>query len=370
MSEKLYDHDLELLRIGVIGIGWAGQQHIEAYQKTPGVEVVALAGMEDEVLQQLSLKHGVKATYKTWEDMLTSEDLDAVSVAVPTFLHAPIAMAALEIGIHVLSEKPIALNSLEGERMVEAARKSKRVLEVVFNHRYRGDVQKLRQIIVSGQLGETYYAKAAWLRRSGIPNLGSWFTNKKFSGGGPLLDLGVHVLDYSLFLLGEPEVLAVSAVTYAKFGPFGKGNGKTYSLSKDESFAYEVEDLAAVFLRLSSGKTLILETAWASYRGEQETMNFSVYGTDGGADLTVNMEGQNTQQKLLVYKDKAGINSDYEPETEKNFGHQKVIEEFVEHIRGGVRVWEKNDGSLALKRAKILDACYESAKLNKEIEVK
>src|SRR5205814_2020496 len=106
--------------------------------------------------------------------------------------------------LHVLSEKPLARNGAEGLEMVEAARKAGRVLDVAFNHRRRGDIQKLKKIIDDGGLGRTYYAKGSWLRRSGIPTLGSWFTNPELAGGGPLADIGVHVLDYSLYLLGEP----------------------------------------------------------------------------------------------------------------------------------------------------------------------
>ena len=146
-----------------------------------------------------------------------------VSIATPTALHAPIAIAALEAGLHVLSEKPMAENSEVGRTMVEAARRNDRVLDVSFNHRRRGDVQALRKIIDAGLLGHIYYAKAGWLRREGIPGLGSWFTRVATSGGGPLMDIGVHMLDMALHLLGEPTVTAATAATYAEFGPRGQG---------------------------------------------------------------------------------------------------------------------------------------------------
>ena len=211
------------LRVGVVGIGWAGQQHLMAYNALDGVRIVALAGMEEELRNSLQAEYSIPNAFADWKDMLEHGGLDAISVAVPTFLHAPIAIAALERGIHVLSEKPIARNAVEGQAMVDAARKAGRVLDVAFNHRRRGDIKALKGVIDDGGLGRPYYAKASWLRRSGIPTLGSWFTNPELAGGGPLADIGVHALDYALHLLGEPKVVAVSAATHSELGPQGRG---------------------------------------------------------------------------------------------------------------------------------------------------
>lgn len=189
------------LRVGVVGIGWAGQQHLRAYSELDGVRIVSLAGMEQELRDSLQAEYAIPNGFGRWEEMLDHGGLDTISVAVPTFLHAPIAIAALERGIHVLSEKPIARNAVEGQAMVDAARKAGRVLDVAFNHRRRGDIQALKEVIDAGGLGRPYYAKASWLRRSGIPTLGSWFTNPELAGGGPLADIGVHALDYALHLL-------------------------------------------------------------------------------------------------------------------------------------------------------------------------
>src|SRR3954449_1856041 len=126
------------LRVGVIGLGWAGQRHLEAYDALPGANVVALAGLEEPEREALAARFGIERQVTRWEDLLELDDLDAVSVAVPTFLHAPIAIAALERGLHVLCEKPIARTVEEATAMVDAARTSERVLDVAFNHRQRG----------------------------------------------------------------------------------------------------------------------------------------------------------------------------------------------------------------------------------------
>jgi predicted dehydrogenase len=354
------------LRVGVIGLGWAGQQHLQAYSQIDGVRITALAGMEPDLLAQLRDRYGIPNAVAGWQELLECEDLDAVSIAVPTFLHAPIAVAALERGLHVLSEKPIARSADEAQQMVDAARRAGRVLDVAFNHRRRGDIQVLKGILERGELGRPYYAKASWLRRSGIPKLGSWFTNKEMSGGGPLADIGVHVLDYALYLLGEPKVISVSAATYAELGPRGRG-GDDRETALSSNFAFEVEDFATAFIRLEGGATLIIEAGWASYRAEPDLMDFSVFGTEGGADLRATGTPTAPVADLRVYTEKDGMNADYTPAAEPGRAHQQVVEDFVAVVREGESVWGQHDGSLALSRSRVIDACYQSADEHREV---
>ena len=168
------------LRAGVIGLGWAGQQHMAGYAAAADVDLVALAGMEPDGLQQLGDKYDVsqQQRYADWQDLIDHGTLDVLSIAAPTILHAPISMAALNAGVHVLSEKPMAENADKARLMVEAAEANDRVLDVSFNHRRRGHIQVLKKIIDAGLLGKIYYAKVGWLRREGIPGLGSWFTRR------------------------------------------------------------------------------------------------------------------------------------------------------------------------------------------------
>lgn len=354
------------LKVGVVGIGWAGQQHLQAYGNIDGIEIAAVAGMEEELLAQIKEEYSIPHAFARWEDMIELEGLDAISVAVPTFLHAPISIAALERGLHVLSEKPLARNGEEGLAMVEAARSAGRVLDIVFNHRRRGDVQKLKSIIDDGELGRPYYAKASWLRRQGIPTLGSWFTNPELAGGGPMADLGVHVLDYALHLLGEPKVLSVSASTHAELGPQGRGGNADYSAG-NSSHKFEVEDFASAFIRLEGGATLLIEAGWASYRDPADLMDFRVYGTDGGAELRAAQLDRISESGLRIFTDKDGENADYHAEPLDDGNHQAVVDDFIAAVRGGESVWGQHDGSLALSRALILDACYKSALEQREV---
>lgn len=356
------------LRVGVVGIGWAGQQHLMAYNDLDGVRIVALAGMEQDLRDSLQAEYSIPNAFADWKDMLEHGGLDAISVAVPTFLHAPIAIAALERGIHVLSEKPIARNAVEGQAMVDAARKAGRVLDVAFNHRRRGDIKALKGVIDDGGLGRPYYAKASWLRRSGIPTLGSWFTNPELAGGGPLADIGVHALDYALHLLGEPKVVAVSAATHSELGPQGRGGGSRYS-AQATSHAFEVEDFASAFLRLEGGGTLVIEASWATYRETDDLLDFTVYGTDGGAELKVQGAPFPPVGQLRVFTDKEGESADYVPPVLPGRAHDAVVEDFITAVRGGEQAWGEHDGSLALYRAQIIDACYLSAREQREVRL-
>jgi predicted dehydrogenase len=354
------------LRVGVVGFGWAGQQHMAAYHRIPGVELVAIAGQETEVGAELAEKFDVPTVVADWQDLVAIEGLDAVSVAVPTFLHAPIAIAALEAGLHVLSEKPIARTAVEGQAMVDAARAAGRVLDVAFNHRRRGDVQTLRRIIERGDLGRLYHGRASWMRRRGIPRVGSWFTNKEQSGGGPLADLGVHVIDWALYLMGEPRVVSVSAASYSELGPRGLGGANP--ARPDETSEYEVEDLATAFIRLEGGATLSIETSWAVHRDPEDLMDFSVHGTDGGADLTIRGATATPVGDLTIFRDVDGVEADEKPEAEPGRGHDQVVDDFVEVLRDPSR-WAEHDGTPALTRAKIIDAAYLSAAEGREVQL-
>lgn len=354
----------DTLRVGVVGLGFAGQTHLKSYLQIPGIEVVGLAGLETDRLQALGSEHGIGYLHEHWEDLLAHDDIDVISVGTPTFLHAPITVAALESGRHVLSEKPIATSAAEGEAMVRAARAGRRVLQVAFNHRRRGDVQTLRRFIEDGALGDIYHAKASWLRRNGIPGAGSWFTNMSMAGGGPLIDLGVHMLDMALHLLGEPVVESASAATYAELGPRGRG-ASAYSAKQVVGSAYEVEDLGTAFLRLAGGATLLLEASWATYRESGDLYGVTLFGNDGGAEIRSRNYGW--EDTLRIYTDVHGQPVELNPELTRGEGHLAVIRSFVEAIRSGD--WESHDGSEGLTRARVIDACYASARAGREVAV-
>lgn len=348
----------QVLRVGVVGLGWAGETHIKSYIATPNVEVVAVADPRSERLQEIGKTYNIPHLYTNYEELIARDDLDIVSVATPNHLHMPVAVGALQSGKHVLSEKPLARSLAEGEAMVKAATENRRVLKVAFNHRQRGDVQVLKSVIEQGGLGRVYHAKASWMRRNGIPGMGGWFTTREMAGGGPLIDLGVHVLDMALYLLNEPEVVAVSAATYAELGPRGRGSRGDRTAS-----IYEVEDLATAFVRLADGVTLLLEASWAVYGRHNDDFGVALYGTEGGAEIDIkNYDWQNT---LRIFTDTGGVPAEVHPQVYRGEGHVAVVRDFINVIRGGD--WSNHVGREGLRRTQIIEACYQSAQQGREV---
>jgi predicted dehydrogenase len=350
------------VRVGVIGLGFGGETALKCYRQLPNVEIVALAGMEEDKLHALGKTYNIPHLYRDYQDLLARDDLDAVSVAVPNYLHLPVAVAALERGLHVLCEKPLARTAEEGEVIVQAAIKANRVLQVVFNHRQRGDVAILKRYIEAGELGHIYYAKAYWMRRRGIPGAGTWFGNKEKSGGGPLIDLGVHALDMALYLLEEPDVVTVTASTYDEIGKRGLGIDSAANKSGAGN-TFNVEDLATAFMRLSSGATLLLEASWATHSNVSDDFGVILYGTNGGAEIHV--KDHSCIDTLRIYTDVAGAPSEIRPQIPGCEKHMAVIREFIATILSGN--WSLHQGSDGLRRTRVVDACYASALQGREV---
>ena len=167
---------LEKVHVGVIGAGGIAKNHVTGYQKHGKAEIVAVCDADLARATTFAEAHKIPKVYSDYDEMLGKEDLDAVSVCVPNFLHSPISVSALNTKIHVLCEKPIAHTVKDGEKMVAAAKKNKKFLMIGFHNRFRGETQTLKKYIETGVLGEIYYAKTAYLRRVGIPGWGGWFT--------------------------------------------------------------------------------------------------------------------------------------------------------------------------------------------------
>lgn len=356
---------LQPLRVGIVGLGWAGETHLKNYLLNPAVEVVAIADTNQTQLYRVGQAHNIQNLFTDWQELVERPDIDIVSVCTPNFLHAPVSIAALNNGKHVMCEKPLARTSEEAAEIVQAAEDNRRVLEVAFNHRQRGDVQILKNYIDLGGLGHIYHAKASWMRRNGIPGMGGWFTHREMAGGGPLIDLGVHVLDMAIYLLGERRAVTVSAATYAELGPRGRGGRGDRTLISGEG-GYEVEDLATAFLRFEDGSTLLLEASWATYGKNADDFGVTLYGTEGGADIDVKNYGwENT---LTLYTDTAGVPSEIRPRVPRGEGHAAVIRNFINIIRSGMD-WEAYNGREGLLRTQIIDACYRSAIERREVEL-
>lgn len=330
----------QVLRAGVVGVG-IGRLHVDGYHRSGRAEVVALCDIKKERAQEVAKAHDVPHIDTDYRRMVKRPDIDAVSVCTPNYLHAEVAIAALRAGKHVICEKPLAMNAAEGEAMVEAARESGKILMVALNNRFRGDTSVLRQFIEARELGDIYYGKTAWLRRSGIP--GGWFRLKEQAGGGPLIDLGVHMLDLTWWLMGCPKPVAASGQTYS-------------GLRTRHRDASGVEDLAIALLRFQRKKTIMLEASWATHL-DREAMPVQLFGTKGGAALG----------PLRVFKDMHGTTADISLGFREVNGHMMEMVHFVECCLDGKPVLAPGEDGLAVQ--KMLDAIYESAEVGREVTI-
>lgn len=355
----------EPLRVGIVGLGM-GAVHLEAFAAMDDVRVVALAGREPDRLAALGRAHDVPVLFDDWADLVALPELDAVSIAAPNLLHHPIALAALAAGKHVFCEKPIAVTTAQAKEMVEAARRADRVLEVAFNHRRRADVQFAHQYLATEGIGRIYHSRASWKRRSGIPGLRSWFTSRAMAGGGALIDLGPHVLDSLLFLLDEPKVVAVSAVTHGELGRAGYGAMDRHEQMASDSGLFEVEDLASALLRLDDGSSVALEISWAGHTVDDEDISLELLGVEGGIRLFIPRFA--SEGTLQIFRDRDGAPVTIEPDIRVPGGeHPLVIRDFVDAVRSGDP--REHHGELALHRTAVLEACYRSAAEGREVEV-
>lgn len=340
------------VRVGIIGLG-IGQHHIWGYQKCPKAEIVAVCDVDATRAQQVAKKENISRWFTDYRKMLELPNLDAVSICTPNYLHRPVAEAVFAAGKHVLCEKPLSINSKEGAKIVAAAKKSKKKFMLAYVNRFRGESQLLKQFIDAGELGQIYYAKCGWLRRRGIPGFGGWFTTKTKSGGGPLIDLGVHILDLTLWLMGFPKVDSVTGSVYTHFG--NKNIGFWW---RSGNAPFDVEDLASAFIKLKNGATLSLDASWASNIEKSDEFYSRLMGTKGGAQL----------DPLIIYKEELGAQVDLKPVYPKVDTFAAETAHFVECI-----IKNKEPiatGEQGLEIMQILDAIYLSAKTGKQIKIK
>lgn len=344
----------EPLRVGIVGAGGIAQGvHIPNYLKCGSrVEIVALADIQLDRAKEVAATHHIPYVFASVEEMLDKVSLDAVSVCTPNKFHVSVTLAALEAGCHVLCEKPPALCWQEAELMADAAQRAGKILTYGLHYRHFPEVETLKKFIDAGDLGEIYASRAIAVRRRGIPGWGV-FTNKELQGGGPLIDIGVHMLDTALYLMGYPLPDTVFAATYQKIG-----NRQGVGMMGDWDWKqFSVEDMARGMIRFQNGSTLILETAFAANVEKRETMQVSLMGDKAGADVF----------PLKIYEERHDTLLDTTPAfLPKKGGHELEIERFVDACLGGAKPITTPEQGVALQ--KLLDALYRSAELGKPVE--
>lgn len=352
------------VRVGVVGAGNIVQRlHLPALQQLAGVEIVALAEANPDRLRECVATFGIGRGHTDYREMLACGDLDAVIVATPNAFHAPVAIAALEAGCHVMVEKPMATSGDEAQRMADVACARGRILTVNLPRRFAAPYKAARAMLDEGAAGEIYAATASIVRRSGIPGYGSWFTTAALAGGGALLDVGVHILDVALWLLDEPRVIAVSATTNDRLGRAGRGLG-AWGIDRGTVGTFDVEDTVTAQLRCAGGLVLTLDVAWAAFTPVLHGVR--LLGTAGGINVD---ERRQPAGVVEVYTDgpRGAIVTQTEVLPETPPSGQRPLRGFLESIRTGTPPPIPAEAGVRL--ARLCDAIYASARSGREVRL-
>ncbi len=354
------------LKIAVIGVGGIAQNaHLPGYANMDNVEIVAVCDIKPERAEMVAEKFGIPAFYTDYRDVLKIEGLDAVDICTPNYLHSIIACEALEHGLHVFCEKPDAVSVSEAEKMKAAAEKNGKILMVMRNNRYWLTSSFLKKYIADGKMGDIYAARCGWQRRRGIPGRGGWFTTKEQSGGGPLIDLGVHMIDLAIWLMGNPAPVAVSGCAYNKFASSEDVSDSAESRFGDRNAdgIFDVEDLAMGFIRFDNGACMQIEFSWAS-NIEKEKYFVELRGDKAGSVWS------SEDQKLKIFTEEHGSTVDYIPNIDNMLGirvHEANLRHFADVLLNGAEpMFVPQQG---VDMIKILEAMYKSAEEGREIQL-
>jgi len=328
------------VKIGIVGLGSIAQLvHLPLLKKLNNANVVAVSEVNKNRLLSVGDKFSIKNKYTRYEEMLEKEELDAVIIATPTDTHLPISLACIEKKKHILVEKPISRTLTETKTIVEAAEKNNVKIMVGMNFRYRPDVMLLKSIINSGDLGDIFYVKCGWLRKQS--SVGQWFTKKESSGGGVILDLGIVLLDLSLWLLNFPVIASVSTQNFFI-------NTKS------------VEDCSTSMIRCKPDSLINMETSW-SLNSEKDTFYLDIYGTKGNASLN----------PLRVFKKINDQQIDMTPSGSDNYlalfnkSYLNELKHFLGAVQGVNPLFSPAEESVP--RMRIIESMYQSALEKKEI---
>ena len=357
------------LKFAIVGCGgifrWAHSYIYHGERKSDEIDVVAVCDIKLEKAPAAADLLGISYDhcYADFKEMFDKEEIDAIDICTPNYLHSIVAVEALNRGLHVFCEKPDAVSVEEANKMKDAAEKSGKVLMVMRNNRYNNYSKFLKKYIEDGKMGEIYTARCGWRRRRGIPGKGGWFTDKAQSGGGPLIDLGVHMIDLSMWLMGNPKPVAVSGCTYTKFADNDSGADSEHAkFGEVGDGVFDVEDLAMGFIRFDNGASMQVEFSWAS-NIEREKNFIELRGTKAGASTDT------TDDKFKIFSEENGTIVDIVPSlpnTAKS-GHEQNIAHFVDVVKGRAKPdFEPIQG---VNMVKILEAMYKSAELGEEVKL-
>jgi predicted dehydrogenase len=353
------------VRVAIIGCGGiANGKHIPGLSKLDTVELVAFCDIIEERAIQAAKKVGTPGikVYTDYKELLKDETIDVVHVCTPNKSHSYITIDALEAGKHVLCEKPMAKTSAEARLMLEAAKRTGKKLTIGYNNRHRPDSVHLKKICERGDLGEIYYAKAHAIRRRAVPTWGV-FLNEEEQGGGPLIDIGTHALDLTLWLTNNYKVKSVVGNIYHKLGS-KKDAANAWGSWDPEQF--KVEDSAFGFITMQNGATIVIEASWALNSLDIDEAKSTLCGTEGGADMKDGLRINGEEFGKLYVKQPellAGGVAFYGGQEEADYEREaRLWIDNIIHDTTPVVLPEQ-----ALVVTEILEAIYESARTGKTV---
>ncbi len=344
-------------RVAFIGCGGISGTHIKALQKMPDVEIVAGCDIKAERLAWFTEETRCTNVFTKWDDMLKKVEIDGVSVCTPNGLHAPAAIAASNAGCHVLTEKPMAMTPKECQKMIDAAKKAKKKIVIGFQYRYHPNTQIIKRAVDEGILGDIKFVKCQALRRRGIPNWGV-FGQKELQGGGPMIDIGVHVIEMAHYAMGAPRPIAASGNTWTYMG-----NKPSQVVSQWPGWdwkTYTVEDLAIGQIRFENGAIMQIEASFAGHI-EKDIWDFTMVGDKGGARW----------ETASIFTDRAGtmVNCSpaFVPSGDFNMMFFTKLRNWIDGCTKHTPLTAPGEAGLAVQ--KILDGVYRSADAGKEVKI-
>lgn len=350
-----------MMKVVVIGLGSISEMHIKSYIQNEQVELYGLCDQNESRAQEKATHYRVKHVFTDPEEVFNHPEVDGVSICTWNRTHADLAIRALRAGKHVLVEKPISMTVQEAEKVQEAVKETGKTLQVGYVRRFGTNAQVLKTFIDDGKLGDIYYAKASLLRRLGNP--GGWFADKERSGGGPIIDLGVHIIDSCWYLMGRPKVKSITGHVYDQLG--NRSNVKNLSFYKTADYDASlntVEDLANALITFENGSSLMVDVSY-SLHTKKDQLGMQIFGTKGGAEL---------EPELLLVMEENDTILNVEPQIDhRSFdfdnAFQKQIDAFVEAcITGGPSPAPVEDG---LEIMKILEGIYQASAQKKPVEL-
>jgi predicted dehydrogenase len=333
-----------LVRIGVVGTGAIAQvSHLPAFHRIPGAQVTAVCDSDLSKARRVASRYNVPRITDSYEELAAMDAVDAVDICLPNHLHAPATVAALRAGKHVLCERPFSRCLDEAKTMVAAAKKSKTILMGGFNNRFREDAIVLKRFLSEGELGDVFYAKTGWLMQASTWSGAGWRKKRALTGGGVLLDLGIQMLDLTLWLLDMPRVEAVSAALHPR------------------PVEDELESTASAILRLATGTTVAMEVSWGLLM-ERDFAYVNLFGPNGAALLN----------PLRLHKEMHGnlVNVTptlSSPRNTYKLSYENEIRHFVECVQTGAKPIAPGEEAVVLHE--LLEAMYRSAAEGREVRL-